>query len=123
MGRVTRQAYARRKGSSWETALVRWVREVAKLPAERLRLAGFADEGDIAVTDVDGGLVYLIEAKAEAKINLSGYMNEVHVERINYAKARGLDPETVMPIAVVKRRGYPIERAYVVCELQDFFRF
>ena len=114
---------SRRIGSDWELRLTKWVRAVAKLPAERLHLSGRNDEGDIAVTDVDNGLVYLIEAKAEAKINLSGYMNEVHVEVVNYAKARGLDPGDVMPIAVVKRRGYPIERAYVVCELQDFFRF
>jgi hypothetical protein len=114
---------SRRIGSDWEVRLTRWFREVAKLPAERLHLAGKNDEGDVAVTDVDGGLIYLCEAKAEAKINLSGYMNEVHVEVVNYAKARGLDPESVMPIAVVKRRGYPIEQAYVVTTLADFFRF
>ena len=93
------------------------------MPAERLPLSGVADEGDVAVTDVDADLVYLVQAKAEAKINLSGYMTEVHVQAVNYAKARGLDPEHVMPIAVVKRRGYPIEKAYVVCELADFFRW
>jgi len=114
---------SRRIGSDWELRLTKWVRAVAKLPAERLHLSGRNDEGDIAVTDFDGGLIYLIEAKAEAKINLSGYMNEVHVERVNYAKARGLDPETVMPVAVVKRRGYPIEKAYVVTTLEDFFRW
>ena len=114
---------SRRIGSDWELRLTKWFREVAKLPAERLHLAGKNDEGDIAVIDFDGDIVYLVEAKAEAKINLSGYMTEVHVEVVNYAKARGLDPEHVMPIAVVKRRGYPIEKAYVVCELADFFRF
>lgn len=114
---------SRRIGSDWELRLTKWVRAVAKLPAERLHLSGRNDEGDIAVTDLDGGLIYLIEAKAEAKINLSGYMNEVHVEVVNYAKARGLDPADVMPIAVVKRRGYSIEKAYVVCELADFFRW
>ena len=114
---------SRRVGSDWELRLTKWFREVAKLPAERLHLAGRLDEGDVAVTDLDGGIVYLIEAKAEAKINLSGYMNEVKVEVINYAKARGLNLDDVMPIAIVKRRGYPIERAYVVTELQDFFRW
>jgi len=114
---------SRRIGSDWEIRLTRWFREVAKLPAERLHLAGRMDEGDVAVIDVDGDIVYLIEAKAEAKINLSGYMNEVHVEVVNYAKARGLHPESVMPIAVVKRRGYPIEKAYVICTLEDFFRW
>lgn len=114
---------SRRIGSDWEIRLTKWFRAVAKLPAEHLRLAGRNDEGDVAVTDLDGGIVYLIEAKAEVKIDLSGYMNEVHVEVVNYAKARGLNLDDVMPVAIVKRRGYPIERAYVVCELADFFRW
>ena len=114
---------SRRVGAEWEIRLTKWFRAVAKLPAEHLRLAGRNDEGDVAVTDVDNGLIYLVEAKAEKAINLSGYMNEAQVEAVNYAKARGLDPANVMPMAVVKRRGYPIEKAYVVTELQDFFRW
>lgn len=109
---------SRRTGSEFELRVLRWVREVAGLPAERLRLAGRNDEGDIAVQDV--GLVYLIEAKAEQKIDLSGYIREAEVEAVNYAKARGLDPETVMPIVVVKRRNQPVEKSYVVTTLAQF---
>lgn len=110
---------ARRKGSLFELDLLRWIR-AAGLKAERLRLAGIHDEGDVAVEDV--GLTYVVEAKAEQKINLSGYIAEATVEAQNYAKARGLDPGRVMPIVVVKRRNKPISEAYVVCTLQEFFK-
>lgn len=113
---TSRQA-AKRKGSQYETDVVRRVRELG-LPAERLRLAGANDEGDVAVTDV--GVVYIFECKAEQKMDLSGYVREAQVEAGNYAKARGLDPDTVYGVAVVKRRNRPIGESYVITTLDDF---
>lgn len=110
---------SRRIGSEWELRILRWVREQG-LKAERLRLAGKDDEGDIAVEDV--GLTYVVEAKAEQKMDLSGYVREAEVEAVNYAKARGIDPERVMPIVIVKRRSQPVEKAYVVTTVDQFFR-
>ena len=97
---------------------MRWFREQG-MPTERLHLAGLHDEGDLAVTDAD--LTYLVEAKAERQIALSSYVNEAVIERDNYCKARGLDRSTVLPLAIVKRRSLPLEQAYVVTTVAEFF--
>src|SRR5659263_256491 len=110
---------SRRIGTAFESALVAHIRERFGLRAERLRQAGKNDQGDISVDDV--GLVYLIEAKAEKAINLSGYIAEAEVERKNYCRARGIPESGVMPLAVVKRRGKGIGDAYVVTTLDQFF--
>lgn len=115
---TTQSARNRRKGAAFELDVLKWVREVARLRAERLRLAGKLDEGDIAVDDV--GLTYVFECKNEQKINLSGYMSEAIYEAHNYANARGLDPRDVMPVVVVKRRGRPVWESYVVTTLAEF---
>lgn len=111
---------ARRKGTEWEHRLVRYFRDLG-LKAEALRQAGKNDEGDIAVID-DDGFVYLVEAKAEKAIDLSGYVNQAKVEAANYERARGLPPGFAFPIVIVKRRNHQVERAYVVTELGEFFR-
>jgi len=110
---------SRRTGTAFESALVKHIRERFGLRAERLRQSGKNDQGDIAVDDV--GLVYLIEAKAEKSINLSGYIVEAEAERRNYCRARGIPESGVMPLAVVKRRGKGIGEAYVVIGLDEFF--
>jgi hypothetical protein len=71
---------------------------------------------------VDVGLTYLIEAKAEARMTFSSYVKEARIEAVHYAFARGLDPEHVFPLAVVKRAGLPIGESYVVTTLTDFFK-
>lgn len=109
----------KRRGAQFETDVLRWIRSQAGLPAERLRLAGKDDEGDIAVQDV--GLTYLLELKATQKLDLAGAVAEVMTERVNYAKARGLDPATVMPLVVFKRRNHGIAKAYVVTTVEEFF--
>lgn len=110
---------ARRKGKEWEHRLIRYFRSLG-LKAEGLREAGQKDEGDIAVVD-DDGFTYLVEAKAERGIDLSGYVTQAKAEAANYEKARGLEPGTVMPIVIVKRRNHGVERAYVVTEVGEFF--
>lgn len=111
---TTRQQAAKRRGSQFETDVVKYVRSLG-FPAERLRLAGRADEGDVAVQDV--GTVYLLELKATRALDLSGWVRESEVEAANYAKARGLDPDTVWPLAVWKRTGKPIGQALVITTL------
>jgi len=113
-------AAGKRKGSQFECDLLRYFRETVSLPAERLHLAGQKDEGDLAVQDI--GLTYLIEAKAEARMTFASYVKEARIEAAHYAFARGIDPERVFPLAVVKRAGLPIGESYVVSTLTDFFR-
>lgn len=98
--------------------LLSWFRSIG-LPAERLRLAGKLDEGDLAVQDV--GLTYVVEAKNEAKLNLTGYVREAQAEADNYAKARKLRRESVMPVVIVKKRNAPISDAFVIVPAAEFF--
>lgn len=114
---TSQNAKNRRKGAQFETDVLAYIRSLG-LPAERLRLSGANDEGDIAV--IDGDLTYLIEAKNEAKLNLAGWVTEAIIERQNYAKKRGLDPASIMPVVVVKRRGRSIADSYVVVPLKEF---
>lgn len=109
----------KRRGASWEIALRDWFRERG-LNAERLRLNGALDEGDLIVND--DGILTLIEAKDAQQFDLSGWLKEVEVERVNYAGARGVASDDVWPIVVIKRRGQPIENAYVVTTLGEFFK-
>lgn len=114
---TTQNQRNRRRGSQFEMDVLRYARETG-LEAERLRLAGRNDEGDVAVWDV--GCVYLFEVKAAAKFDLSGWMAEAKREALNYAKARNVDPTTVMPAVVIKRRNHGVDKAFVVTELAEF---
>jgi hypothetical protein len=62
-----------------------------------------------------------VEAKNEARINLTGYVREAETEADNYVKARGLDRSKVMPIVIVKKRGSSIEDSFVVVPAKEFF--
>lgn len=110
---------SKRIGSAAELAVLKYVRESLGFKAERLHLAGKNDEGDIAV-DVGGGVVFVLEVKAERQISLAQYVTEAKREAENYARARGLDPESVFPLAVVKARNKGPAKWYAVTELQDF---
>jgi Holliday junction resolvase len=107
----------RRKGSQYELDVLAYVRSLG-LPAERLRLSGRFDEGDLVIQDED--LTYICELKNEQKLNLAGWVTEAIVERANYAKKRDINPDDVMPLVVVKRRGRPIADSYVVVPLKEF---
>lgn len=109
---------SRRKGTQHETAIVNYLRELG-YDAERLRLSGRDDEGDVVAKCDDVRVV--IEAKAERSIDLASYVDEARRERDNYCKKRGLDPATVDAVAVVKRRNKGIAEAYVVTSLNEFF--
>ena len=109
---------ARLKGPKFESDLVKWFR-ARGYDAERLRMAGKDDQGDVRVLD-DGDHV-VIEAKAAVRFNLAAWIVEATVERANYAKARGLPDDRVEGILVVKAPGRPIGDAYVIQRLSDYF--
>ena len=113
---TSKQAAAKARGAGFETAVLKWLRGHGVL-AERLRLAGKADEGDI-VCFVSGS-PYVLELKAQARLDLPGFWREATVEAANYAKARGISP--VPPsYVIVKRRQASIDQAWVVQTLEQW---
>lgn len=113
---VSKQAAAKRKGAGFETAVLKWLRDRG-LTAERLRLAGKHDEGDI-VCFVSGS-PYVLELKATARLDLPAFWREATTEAANYAKARGI--ASVPPAyVIVKRRQASIDQAWVVQTLEQW---
>ncbi len=84
--------HAKTKGREAETAVVEWLRANGRPHAERRRLQGSADQGDIA------GLPYVVvEVKNEKSISLPGYLAELEAEIANANADTG--------VVIVKRRG------------------
>ena len=110
--------YGKRKGSAFETGILKWLRSKG-VNAERLRLAGKDDVGDIVC--MVAGQPYVFELKATVKMDLPQFWREATVEAANYAKARGLD--AVPPAyVIIKRRMAGLEQAWVVQDLQQWLR-
>ena len=119
---TTRKSHKRR-GATYETELRDYFRR-NNYDAERLARAGQLDEGDIVVRKDFLGSIGIIEAKApgaNGRIDLSGWSKEARVEAGNYAKARGLDEEVILPAVVIKARGKSIADSYLVFRLGDIF--
>lgn len=112
----SKQAAAKARGSQFETGVLKWLRGKG-VTAERLRLAGKADEGDIVC--FVSGRPYVLELKATAKLDLPGFWREAVVEAENYAKARGITP-TPPAYVIVKRRNASIDQAWVVQTLEQW---
>ena len=111
-------SYSRKKGASFEIGILKWLRSKGVL-AERLRLAGKDDEGDIVC--IVAGQPYIFELKATAKMDLPQFWREAVAEASNYAKARGL--EQVPPsYVIVKRRSAGLEQAWVVQDLEQWLK-
>ncbi|MFE7480041.1 hypothetical protein [Streptomyces sp. NPDC057552] len=108
----------RRKGAQWETDLREGLRAAGE-DIESLRLAGIEDEGDLVIREPDGRFL-IIEAK-NAKFTPGPFLDEAMRERENYSRHRGLDSDAVESIVVVKRRGKPWRRAYVLTTVEDYF--
>lgn len=83
----------RQKGTSFETAIVGWLKEHGFPYAERRALHGTFDKGDITGT---GPLVW--ECKNHKTLAISEWLSETEEERKNAAADIG--------ILVAKRRGY-----------------
>ena len=110
--------YGKRKGSAFETGILKWLRSKGVL-AERLRLAGKDDEGDIVC--FVAGKPYVFELKATAKMDLPQFWREATAEAANYAKARGITP--VPPAyVIVKRRMAGLEQSWVIQDLDQWLK-
>lgn len=113
---MSKQQAAKARGSKFETDVLKWLRGKG-LTAERLRLAGKADEGDIVC--FVSGAPYVLELKATARLDLPQFWREATVEAENYAKARGITP-TPPAYVIVKRRQASISEAWVVQTLSQW---
>lgn len=102
------RATARQAGTKWETAIVGYLVDRGWIHAERRRLAGAADKGDIA--GIPG---VVIEAKNTNRLDLAGAVDEAQAEAGNAGAAHG--------VAWIKRKGKSgAERGYVVMSGETF---
>lgn len=109
----------KRRGAQYETDLVAYLREQG-FDAERTRLTGTADEGDLAIrTD---RTVIVAEAKNTAKHNLAEFVSESEAEAANYAASRGKEVSSVIPVVLIKKRNSAINKSYVVVSLDTLLR-
>ncbi len=110
--------YNKVKGAAFEIDVMKWFRSLGVL-AERLRLAGKDDEGDLVC--VVAGQTYILELKNTATLSLPQFWREAEVEALNYAKARGIG-EVPLHYVVVKRRNAGIEKSWVVQDLEQWLK-
>jgi len=110
--------YNKAKGAAFEIDVMKWFRSLGVL-AERLRLAGKDDEGDLVC--VVSGSTYILELKNTARLDLPEFWRQAKVEALNYAKARGVG-EVPLHYVVVKRRNAGIEKAWVVQDLEQWLK-
>ena len=110
--------YNKAKGAAFEIDVMKWFRSLGLL-AERLRLAGKDDEGDIVV--VIAGKTYVLELKNTVKLSLPEFWRQAQVEALNYAKARGIG-EVPPAYVIVKRRNAGIEKAWVIQDLEQWIK-
>jgi hypothetical protein len=120
---TTRKSHKAR-GATYETDITKYFRGLG-YDAERLARRGSKDEGDIVIRkDFIGGTIGIIECKAPGAgnaIDLSGWTKEAQTEAKNYAEARALEQEVVLPALVIKARGKGIADSYLVLRLGDVF--
>lgn len=83
---------SKRRGTSWETAIVDYLRGAGVAHAERRAPSGARDRGDIA--GIPG---VVIEAKSAARIELAAWMDETERERVEDGATYG--------VLWIKRRG------------------
>ncbi len=107
----------KRRGTAWESEIVRYLQSEGVPAAERRALAGQGDRGDIA--GIPG---VVIEAKACRAIDLAGFLAEAEAERANDGadlgvvwikrrmRASAADGYAVMDgrtlVALLRRAGY-----------------
>lgn len=100
---------AKAKGTAWETAVVRFLREAGLDTARRNAQHGAKDVGDI------GGVPHFaIEAKDHATLAFSEWLDQAEAEAANAGEDFG--------VVVAKRRRRPVGDAYVVMTLETFTR-
>lgn len=107
--------YNKVKGATFELDIIKWFRKIG-FSAERLRLAGKDDEGDVVV--IVAGQTYLFECKNTAKLELDNFWNQIEIEAKNYAKARN---RKVPPHYVLwKRKRKGINQTWVITTLENW---
>lgn len=111
--------YDRVKGSVFETGILKLLRKIKGVFAERLTKAGSKDEGDIVC--VISGQTYILELKNVKKLDLPQFWREAQVEALNYANARGIG-EVPLHYVIVKRRNAPLEKAWVIQDLTQWLK-
>lgn len=115
---MTNPSYNKAKGAKFETDVMKWFRSLG-VKAERLRLAGKDDEGDLVC--VIAGQTYILELKNTKTMSLPQFWSEAQVEALNYAKARGVG-EAPLSYVVVKRRNAGIEQSWVIQDLTQWLK-
>ena len=110
--------YNKAKGAAFEIDVMKWLRSMGQV-ADRLRLAGKDDEGDLVC--VVAGQTYILELKNTARLNLPEFWRQAEVEALNYAKARGIG-EVPLHYVVVKRRNSGIDKAWVIQDLTQWLK-
>jgi hypothetical protein len=113
---------SKRIGSTWEIVVRDRIKAWAHLAQLRWHVhrnppAGTVDVGDIEWESTH--LDFVVECKAEKRIDLATYMREVAVEKANWEKANGRE---AIGVAVVKRRNHGAGKAYAVMELDELLR-
>ena len=111
-------SYNKAKGSKFETDVMKWLRSLGH-SAERLRLAGTKDEGDLVC--IIAGQTYILELKNRKTLSLPAFWDEATTESENYAKARGLSSNPPA-FVIVKRRNASIEDAWVIQNLSSWVK-
>lgn len=112
------------KGSRFEREVLDYLRDRG-YDAERLRLTGKEDEGDLLIRrDVPGLAVsrFVLEAKNVKRMSLAGWVQEAEVEAANYADHRGLHSADVHWAVVHKKHGKGVAKSYVTLPLDEFLR-
>jgi len=100
----------RRKGTTFETLVVRYLQSVGFPYAERRALHGSLDKGDITGC---GPLVF--ECKAAKRHELSNWLAQTEQERVNAAADFG--------VLVVKRQGHNTgAEQYAIMRLEDMVK-
>lgn len=100
----------RSKGTSFETLIVRFLRDVGFPYAERRALHGNLDKGDVTGC---GPLVF--ECKAAKRHELSAWLAETEQERVNASADYG--------VLVVKRQGHGTgAEQYAIMRMEDMAR-
>ena len=110
--------YNKAKGAAFEIDVMKWLRSMGQV-ADRLRLAGKDDEGDLVC--VVAGQTYILELKNTARLDLPEFWRQAEVEALNYAKARGIG-EVPLHYVVVKRRNSGIDKAWVIQDLAQWIK-
>lgn len=108
----------KRNGTRFESDVVKLFRSLG-VEADRLRLSGTTDEGDVLVRLNDGRRI-VIEAKSGQNWRPKEWLREAEQEAINYAAHRKM--AAVPPSAVVmKKHNHSTDQSYILMPLSSFW--